>query len=202
MLPPQQIPNWTAHLTHMQQTTNNLGKKTPPLQRTPSPQVAPTDPDAPLNLTKPKSSGSESAGSSPHSSSTPMGFPHHNEQPVAPSAPKLLPPGLVLPRPFLPYAGLPPQFSPLPQNNERKMNKDAMSNDKQQHHFPLHMYGLPTPPNLGGRPMKEESSFKEEADFMAACHSKSTLYLTLQVISSKILSSENFKMTYYFSVGT
>ncbi|XP_044748331.1 transcription factor SOX-13 isoform X3 [Coccinella septempunctata] len=171
MLPPQQIPNWTAHLTHMQQNPNNLDKKTPPLQRTPSPQVAPTDPDAPLNLTKPKSCGSESAGSSPHSSSTPMGFPHHNEQPVAATAPKLLPPGLVMPRPFLPYAGLPPQFSPLPPNNDRKMNKEAGPNDKQQqHHFPLHMYGLPTPPNLGGRPMKDDGGFKEETDFMAACH--------------------------------
>ncbi|KAK9872085.1 hypothetical protein WA026_016130 [Henosepilachna vigintioctopunctata] len=173
MLPPQQIPNWTAHLTHMQQATNaaNLEKKTPPPQRTPSPQVAPSDPDAPLNLTKPKSSSSESAGSSPHSSSTPMNFSHMTEQPVAATAANLLPPGLVMPRAFLPYPGLPPQFSPLPPSNDRKMGKEGMSSDKQQPHFPhLQMYALPRPPNLGSRPMKDEPSFKEDSDLMAACH--------------------------------
>ncbi|KAL3265710.1 hypothetical protein HHI36_009913 [Cryptolaemus montrouzieri] len=171
MLPPQQIPNWTAHLSHIQQSSNaiNLEKRTPPPQRTPSPQVPPSDPDAPLNLTKPKSSSSESAGSSPHSSSTPMGYTHIAEQPVAATAPKLLPPGLVMPRAFMPYAGLPPQFSPLPPTNERKISRDGLSNDKQQH-FPLNIYGLPAPPNLGGRSLKDDGGFKEESDFMAACH--------------------------------
>lgn len=92
-----------------------------------NPQVPPSDPDAPLNLSKPKSSSSESAGSSPHSSTTPMGF-HLGPEPAAP---KLLPPGLVMPRAFLPYPGLPPQFNTL--HAERM----PTSKDGIEKHFPM-----------------------------------------------------------------
>ncbi|XP_063913226.1 transcription factor SOX-13 isoform X3 [Zophobas morio] len=163
MLPPHQVPSWisaTAHLAHMSATTE---KRSPTPQRTPSPQPPPSDPDAPLNLSKPKSSSSGSAGSSPQSA--PAGLQTFNDQPVAATAPKLLPPSLVMPRAFLPYAGLPPQFSPLPPSVDRsKQGKD----DKQPH-FPMHMYGLPAPPHMGGRP-KEDGGIKDETDFMAACH--------------------------------
>jgi transcription factor SOX5/6/13 (SOX group D) len=166
MLPPHQMPSWisaTAHLAHMSAATE---KRSPTPQRTPSPPPPPSDPDAPLNLSKPKSSSSGSAGSSPQSA--PAGLQTFNDQPVAATAPKLLPPSLVMPRAFLPYAGLPPQFSPLPPSVDRsKQGKD----DKQPH-FPMHMYGLPAPPHMGGRP-KDDGGMKDETDFMAACHSES-----------------------------
>lgn len=52
---------------------------------TPPPLVLPPDPDAPLNLSKPKDGG-----------------------PVPATTPKLIPPNLLMSRAFLPYAGLPP----------------------------------------------------------------------------------------------
>lgn len=75
-----------------------------------SPQAPPADPDAPLNLTKPK-----------HSPRTEHGLPAHHmtESPLGPlaaTAPKLLPPGLVMPRAFLHYAGLPPHVNPTGAN--------------------------------------------------------------------------------------
>ncbi|KAF5274296.1 hypothetical protein FQR65_LT04414 [Abscondita terminalis] len=169
--PPHQVPNWisaTAHLAQMSASaaTTTNEKRSPPRQSTPSPPPA-SDPDTPLNLTKPKSSSSGSTGSSPHNMSVNMQ--PFNEQPVAATTPKLLPPSLVMPRAFLPYAGLPPQFSPLPPNSDcHKSGKDSLlSPDK--HHFPMHMYGLPTPPHLGGKP-RDDSTGKDEPDFMAACH--------------------------------
>ncbi|XP_017779251.1 PREDICTED: transcription factor Sox-13 [Nicrophorus vespilloides] len=167
LLPPQ-VPSWistTAHLAQMSVTAAAAAEKqhSSPPRRTPSPSPTPADPDAPLNLSKPKSSSSGSAGSSPHN--TPVSI--QSEQPVAATVPKLLPANLIMPRTaFLPYAGLPPQFSPLPANNDRlKHSKDSMSQDKQPH-FPMHMYGMPTPPHHSKR---DELTGKEEADFMAAC---------------------------------
>lgn len=168
MLPPHQVPNWisaTAHLAHM---SANTEKRSPTPQRTPSPPPPPADPDAPLNLTKPKSSSSGSAGSSPHSAAPSAGLQTLNEQPVAATAPKLLPPSLVMPRAFLPYAGLPPQFSPLPPNVDRGKQGKEDKQQQQPPHFPMHMYGLPAPPHMGGRP---KDDVKDETDFITACHS-------------------------------
>lgn len=175
MLPPShQVPNWisaTAHMAQMSANTpsSSTEKRSPPRQPTPSPPPSMSDPDTPLNLTKPKSSSSGSTGSSPHN--VPTSMQSYNEQPVAATTPKLLPPNLVMPRAFLPYAGLPPQFSPLPPNNDRhKSGKDSMmSPDK--HHFPMHMYGLHTSPHMSGK-SRDDSGCKEESDFMTACHSK------------------------------
>nr|CAH7733620.1 unnamed protein product [Callosobruchus chinensis] len=174
MLPPHhpaQVPNWmsaaaagTASLLPPHSAPSPAPEKqTPPPQRptpSPTPPHLPTDPDAPLNLTKPKSSSSGSAGSSPHS--TP-----HSEQPViAATAPKLLPSNLMMSRAFLPYAGLPPQF-PLGKGNK----ESTTGGQEKQHHFPLHgLYGLPTPPHLAAAGRPKDDSIKEEADFMAACH--------------------------------
>nr|CAI5854064.1 unnamed protein product [Callosobruchus analis] len=161
MLPPHhpaQVPNWmsaaaagTASLLPPHSAPSPAPEKqTPPPQRltpSPTPPQLPTDPDAPLNLTKPKSSSSGSAGSSPHS--TP-----HSEQPViAATAPKLLPSNLMMSRAFLPYAGLPPQF-PLGKGSK----ESTAGGQEKQHHFPLHgLYGLPTPPHLAaaGRPKED-----------------------------------------------
>lgn len=158
-----------------------------PAPTPPTPPVShshpPSDPDIPLNLTKPKSnssgSGSGSAGSSPHGQHhSGMGMPGQgpSEQPVAATTPKLLPPNIVMPRAFMPYAaGLPPHLSPMPPGggDRHKMqgNKDMMSPDKQPH-FSMHMYGLPGPPHLtGSKQHRDESAAaKEEADFMAACN--------------------------------
>lgn len=163
MLPPQ-VPNWistaAAHLSHL----TNIDKRSPPPQRSPTPPPQPSDPDTPLNLSKPKSSSSGSPGSSPLN--IPVSLHNPVEQPVAATAPKLLPPNLMMPRAFLPYAGLPPQFSPLPPNADRhKGNKDGMLNDKQPH-FPMHMYGLPTHQQM--QKSREDSCAKEDADFLAA----------------------------------
>ncbi|KAF5302346.1 hypothetical protein FQA39_LY10385 [Lamprigera yunnana] len=172
MLPsPHQVPNWisaTAHLAQISASaaTSTNEKRSSPRQPTPSPPPV-SDPDTPLNLTKPKSSSSGSNGSSPHN--IPASTQSFHEQPVAATTPKLLPPSLVMSRAFLPYAGLPPQFSPLPPNTDRhKTGKDGMlSPDK--HHFSMHMYGLPAPPHLGGK-SRDDSTGKDEPDFMAACH--------------------------------
>lgn len=176
MFPPHQVPSWisaTSQLAHMSAASANAEKRSPTPQRTPSPPPPPSDPDAPLNLTKPKSSSSGSAGSSPHN--IPSGLQNLTEQPVAATAPKLLPPNLAMPRAFLPYPSLPPQFSPLPPNVDRhKGTKDGLGGmDKT--HFPLHMYGLPTPPMMGGK--REDGSVKDEPDFLAAaCHSEFIFY--------------------------
>ncbi|XP_054262374.1 transcription factor Sox-13-like [Macrosteles quadrilineatus] len=122
----------------------------PPRSPVPSPAPPPqppADPDAPLNLTKPKHSPS------PHPvQESPLG-------PLAATAPKLLPPGLVMPRAFLHYAGLPPHVNPT--------GKLSMSPGKDGDKLPpypnLHLYPPHPPP-----PIRDDS--KEESDFMAACH--------------------------------
>ncbi|XP_071453156.1 transcription factor Sox-6-like [Hetaerina americana] len=78
-------------------------RASPPPSPAPPPAHAP-DPDAPLNLSKPKGGAPQGIGG------LGMGA---AEQPVAATAPKLLPPNFVMPRAFLPYAGLPPHLSPL-----------------------------------------------------------------------------------------
>ncbi|KAG5867909.1 hypothetical protein JTB14_029031 [Gonioctena quinquepunctata] len=146
MLPPHQVPSWisaTAHLAQMSNVAPPEKRSPPPQQHTPSPPPPPSDPDAPLNLSKPKSSSS-----------------------VAATAPKLLPPNMMMPRAFLPYAGLPPQFPMHAGMDRNKQGKDIPNQDK-QHHFPMHgLYGLPTPQHLG----QKEDGIKEERDFLATCH--------------------------------
>ncbi|CAH0560301.1 unnamed protein product [Brassicogethes aeneus] len=163
MLPPQ-VPGWISATAHLAQMSATPEKRSPPPQRTPSPRAPPSDPDAPLNLSKPKSIGG-SAGSSPQA--TPTSFGNPLEQHVDASAPKLLPPSMVMPRAFLPY--LPQQFPQLG-GGERNKHKDGMGAEKQTH-FPLHMpYGLPGGPHMPGGPRPKEDVLKEEGDFMAACH--------------------------------
>lgn len=172
-------PNWISATAHLAQMTASTETRSPPAPRTPSPQpvavpvAAPSDPDAPLNLSKPKSSSSGSAGSSPHGTPTSIHSSNNDPAPppvAAPSVPKLqIPPNLVMPRPFLPYAaGLPPHFPiPAATADRSKTGKDGLAADKQSH-FPLHMYGLqPPPPHLSGRSKDE---IKDEAEYMAACH--------------------------------
>lgn len=127
----------TAHLA---QITTQMEK-----ERSPTPvssAVAPTatplpDPDAPLNLTKPKSSSSgATASSSPGSDShsTGAGSSGHQDQPLAATAPKLFPPGLPMPRnylPSLPYAGLPPHLASLSSPSE-SYEKSAPKFEKYQ----------------------------------------------------------------------
>jgi hypothetical protein len=93
--------------------TGTTDKSSPPPLQPPasssSPPAAQADPDAPLNLTKPK------AGSGTNIHSLPLGLHSLGEQPAAATTPKLLPPSLVMPRAFLPYgAVLPPHLNPLP----------------------------------------------------------------------------------------
>ena len=103
----------TSQLPHLSASgTGSTDNSSPPTHTSPaiaptsssSPPASQADPDAPLNLSKPKTS--------PHS--LPLGLHGLGEQPVAATTPKLLPPSLVMPRAFLPYAGLPPHLSPLP----------------------------------------------------------------------------------------
>ena len=113
-------PSWaTAHLAQM---TTQMEKESSPspvsTAATPAPPPLP-DPDTPLNLTKPKSSFSGATASSSPGSDTQSngaGSSGHQEQPLAATAPKLFPPGLPMPRnylPSLPYAGLPPHLGSL-----------------------------------------------------------------------------------------
>lgn len=166
MLPPHQVPNWLQATAHLAHPPPAIEKRSPPPQRSPTPPPPPpADPDTPLNLTKPKSSSSGSAGSSPHS--IPVSMQSVIEQPVAATAPKLFPPNLMMSRAFMPYAGLPPQFSPLPPTDRPKPGKDGFSNmDNKQPHFPLHMW--PTPPQVGGKSSNDIG--REESDFLS--HSK------------------------------
>ncbi|EZA46883.1 Transcription factor SOX-6 [Ooceraea biroi] len=163
-------PSWaTAHLAQM---TTQLEKESP----SPAPissAVAPTAPplqdlDAPLNLTKPKStsSGATASSSSPGSDShsTGAGSSGQQEQPLAATAPKLFPPGLPIPRnylPTLPYAGLPPHLSTLSSPMGKVMGKDeaggpggsvaAAAVAAVEKHFAMHgLYGLP--PSAGAMP--------------------------------------------------
>ncbi|KAJ9599072.1 hypothetical protein L9F63_010464, partial [Diploptera punctata] len=134
-----------------------------------SPPTSQTDPDAPLNLSKPKTS--------PHS--LPLGLHGLGEQPVAATTPKLLPPSLVMPRAFLPYAGLPPHLSPLPPSAGKlglppspgmaQGKESLISQDKHHPHFPLHMYAHPGSLLTSPKPHRDEASLnssKEEADFV------------------------------------
>lgn len=199
MMPPHWIPSATAHLANISASASasyGSEKRSPPPQSSPpipTPPPAPvSDPDTPLNLSKPKSnasSGSGSAGSSPHAHHAQMNMHGMSEQPVAATTPKLLPPNLVMPRAFLPYAGLPPHLSPLPNVGDRQKltgqnisNKDGMVSPDKQPHFPIHMYGLQPPPHLtGGKSIRDDSTVgKEEADFMAACHG-SKYFLLLNI---------------------
>lgn len=75
-----------------------------------------TDPDAPLNLSKPKGSGGHSPPSTePPSPSSASSMPPSVESSLGPlpasTAPKLLPANLVVPRAFLPYTAIPSRIS-------------------------------------------------------------------------------------------
>ncbi|KAJ8913570.1 hypothetical protein NQ315_013975, partial [Exocentrus adspersus] len=165
ILPSHQVSNWMSATTHLHQIPNTGPEKmSPPLQTAPSPPPPSSDPDTPLNLSKPKSSSSGSPCSSPQS----MPNLPFSDQPVAATAPKLIPPNLMMPRAFLPYAGLPPQFPMPPGVDRTKPNKDISSLNKQPH-FPIHgLYAIPAPPHLGVCP--KDDTVKEEQDFMSACH--------------------------------
>jgi hypothetical protein len=111
----QLIPHQSWVSGHMSTSaTGSTDKSSPPPFQPPavtssSPPAPAADPDAPLNLTKPK------AGSGTNIHSLPLGLHSLGEQPAAATTPKLLPPSLVMPRAFLPYgAVLPPHLSPLP----------------------------------------------------------------------------------------
>ncbi|XP_032674578.1 transcription factor Sox-5 isoform X6 [Odontomachus brunneus] len=194
-------PSWaTAHLAQM---TTQMEKESSPAPI--SSAVAPTAPplqdlDAPLNLTKPKSSssGATASSSSPGSDShsTGAGSSGQQEQPLAATAPKLFPPGLPLPRnylPTLPYAGLPPHLSTLSSPMGKVMAKDepggpggsvaAAAVAAVEKHFAMHgLYGLP--PNAGAtvgpsaqtqRPIKhsgsrEETPQEDQDAFLSTSH--------------------------------
>ena len=122
-------PSWaTAHLAQM--TTQMEKEASPtPISSAVAPTAAPLqDLDAPLNLTKPKSSssGATASSSSPGSDShsTGAGSSGQQEQPLAATAPKLFPPGLPMPRNYLttlPYAGLPPHLSSISSPSKWKL---------------------------------------------------------------------------------
>lgn len=177
MLPPHQVSNWisaaasAAHLAHIHQQQQNERRSpqhsTPPPP--PPPPPPPTDPDAPLNLTKPKFMNQVEVATSAAQQ-------HLNDQPVAATVPRLLPPNLMLPnRAFLPYAGLPPSFPVPPAVDNRHKGNDARPGMEKQAHFSIPpMYGMPTPPGMGGRP--KEEGIKEETDFITACQCKFFLH--------------------------
>ncbi|XP_039294828.1 transcription factor Sox-5-like [Nilaparvata lugens] len=136
----------------------------PPQQRSSSPPPPPStggDADTPLNLSKPKSSSGGGGRCVPNHAETES---PHMGGPLAATAPKLLPPNLVMPR-FLPYAGLPPHVNPT--------GKLSMSPGKDGDKLPpypgLHLYPPPPHPHAHPHAPSLRDDSKEEADFMAAC---------------------------------
>lgn len=111
----------SAHLAQVTSQQMDKERSPTPVSSAVAPAAPPLqDPDAPLNLTKPKSSSlaATASSSSPRSDSTGAGSSTggQQEQPLAATAPKLFPPGLPMPRNYLPslnYAGLPPHLSSL-----------------------------------------------------------------------------------------
>ncbi|CAD6245249.1 GSCOCG00013604001-RA-CDS [Cotesia congregata] len=147
-----------------------LEKERSPTPVAAAPTTAPLqDPDAPLNLTKPKC-----ADSSPGEGSS------SQEQPLAATAPKLFPPGLPMPRnylPSLPYAGLPPHLgsmsSPIMVKDEP--GASAASSAAVEKHFAMHgIYGLQSGASASPqRPMKQfsrEDAMSDDQDFLASTH--------------------------------
>ncbi|OAD61409.1 Transcription factor Sox-6 [Eufriesea mexicana] len=188
----------TAHLAQMATQMEKEASPTPI-----SSAVAPTAPplqdlDAPLNLSKPKSSssGATASSSSPGSDShsTGAGSSGQQEQPLAATAPKLFPPGLPMPRNYLttlPYAGLPPHLSSLSSPMGKVMAKDeaagpggavaAAAVAAVEKHFAMHgIYAIP--PSAGAmppspqtqRPIKHsgsrEEAAQEEQDYLSTPH--------------------------------
>lgn len=115
------------------------------------------------------------------------GHSNPSEQSIAATAPKLLAPSLMMPaaRAFLPYAGLPPQFSPLQSAavaaqerlNLKSSSKDLEKVQQQQHFGPMHaMYGLPSHHAAAAAAAaaasrnRDDLNSKDDMDFMAACH--------------------------------
>nr|CAD7392661.1 unnamed protein product [Timema cristinae] len=196
LIPQHQVPSWaTAQLAHMSASAAGGGDKSsssPPPSSTaaPSPPAhhhhnhhghhhhGGMDPDAPLNLSKPKMlpGPQQQQQQQQQQQGLPYGL---GEQPVAATTPKLLPPSLVVPRAFLPYAGLPPHLGPLPSPSGKMGgmgsshgSKDGLLSADKHPHFPMHMYGLPSShmqPSPKTHP-RDDHPTKEEADFMAACH--------------------------------
>lgn len=107
----------TAHLAQI--TIQMKKERSPtPVSSAVAPSAAPPlpDPDAPLNLTKPKcSSSGVPASSSPESDShsTGAGSSGHQEQPLAATTPKIFSPGLSMPRNYLPSLPYPPHLGSL-----------------------------------------------------------------------------------------
>ncbi|KAJ8878882.1 hypothetical protein PR048_019481 [Dryococelus australis] len=211
LIPPHSVPTWaTAQLAHMSATVAGGGgvapcdggdksspRHTPPQaaaqhhqhhQHLQQQQHHHPDPDAPLNLSKPKMSPGGGGGvphqlpHHQHQQGLPLGL-HGLEQPVAATTPKLLPPNLMVPHAFLPYTGLPPHLGPLPSpagklgittSQGMPQTKEGLMSPDKHPHFPLHMYGLPTPHLPSPKSHREEQplgSSKDESDFMAACQS-------------------------------
>ncbi|PSN40400.1 hypothetical protein C0J52_18168 [Blattella germanica] len=183
LIPPSSWVSATSQLAHLSASASgSTEKSSPPPHPSPaiapasssSPPAPPTDPDAPLNLSKPK----VGSGTNPHS--LPLGLHGLGEQPVAATTPKLLPPSLVMPRAFLPYAGLPPHLSPLPPSAGKlglppspgltQSKEGLISPEKHHPHFPLHMYAHPGPLLTTSKSHRDEtplSSSKDETDFVA-----------------------------------
>ncbi|XP_057335793.1 transcription factor Sox-5 isoform X2 [Microplitis mediator] len=170
----------TAHLAQV--STQMEKERSPtPVSSAIAPTTAPLpDPDAPLNLTKPKSCANTSPGHEGASSS--------QEQPLAATAPKLFPPGLPMPRnylPNLPYAGLPPHLgsmsSPIMVKDEPGGSASAASNATAvEKHFAMHgIYSLPTSAGSMAsspspqRPIKQfsrEDAMSDDQDFLSTSH--------------------------------
>ncbi|XP_023719482.1 transcription factor SOX-5 [Cryptotermes secundus] len=179
-LPSSLIPHQSWVSGHMPTSaTGSTDKSSPPPFHPPaasssSPPLPPADPDAPLNLTKPK------GGSGTNLHSLPLGLHSLGEQPAAATTPKLLPPSLVMPRAFLPYgAVLPAHLSPLPPSAGKlglpsspgmTQGKEGLISPEKHHpHFPLHMYALPGSHLTSSKSHRDEplfSSSKDEADLV------------------------------------
>lgn len=156
MMPPCTLPNWVAASATAQlaQISANVGSKSPPPPKSPTPEET----DAPLNLTKPKNVRAKLP---------PM------EQPLPSGTPKLMPPNLMMPRGFMPYAGI-PHLSPLSAQKQLHASpKDGLPSPDKHSHFPMPMYMSGPPPHhlagpKGHHQQRDEPPVGKDDDFMSS----------------------------------
>uniref|UniRef100_A0A8D8WJA3 Transcription factor Sox-6 n=1 Tax=Cacopsylla melanoneura TaxID=428564 RepID=A0A8D8WJA3_9HEMI len=139
---------------HNWQTASSItSHASPPPSRSP-PRAPPSDPDAPLNLSKPKG-GSSGPASPPQGELSP---------PLGATAPKMHPgPPFNMHRPFLSYAGLPPHSNH--QSHGGKMTLSASSPGKDK----------PPPPEFNMHAMfqqHEKNMFQHEKNMFQQHHDK------------------------------
>ncbi|KAK6625897.1 hypothetical protein RUM43_006196 [Polyplax serrata] len=161
LVPPCTLPSWVSATAQLAQISANMSSKGPSSPKSSTPE----QPDAPLNLSKPKNARDKTSSSLDSIVAAAA---------AAAATPKLLPPNMLMPRGFMSYAGLPTHLNPLAgQKPHHGTPKDLLPSPEKHPHFPIPMY-MPGPPShlTGGKghhPSQEDTPLPgSKEDFMAA----------------------------------